>query len=534
MKNNKSPKRAQLSRRSALAALVAGGAAPAIALNGGGAGDGAVAAVKEARSFADFGAKADGAMPTALLRSTIERAWQSALANGHDLYHPGGTYDIGDAPFPWRKTGGSAGLLDCRNVTIFGNGPGSIFQTSSAAGADVFQLHAVRNLHFRNLCLKATISADDSSGSNGISVTGGYDNITLLDIWCEMLPTVAKSDHLDGGKALTVQCGRDATEMGVLKARIFAKGCGYGFGFDGDLARFARMKVVIDVDLVAEDCYGAVVIGAAPAAAAVAAGVHSGISIRAQSINCQKDVWLARVHGVKVDCIVISSKPATARRNDPAGRPWLPSDDRVEALVCNYVKNGRIEISGNKGDCDHKLRIESAAAGASGLDGSSSDCEIAVDLGGIAASGDVAVAELHGPALRTSVLMLTSATGTVPQILQVAAADNLIIQGSGATARDLCLHGALMFADDTGTTAGQIAVERGVIALRSGGGGAGIASFCGKDGRMVARIRPDGSLASDAVMRASDHGGNIVAVKPEYDLQDNIIGYVPIYRGYID
>ncbi|KQT31169.1 hypothetical protein ASG29_14380 [Sphingomonas sp. Leaf412] len=494
---------------------------------------------RRVRSFVDFGALPDGATSVAALRSAINAAWLSALANGHDLYHPGGVYDIGDASFPWRQDAGVAGLLDCRNVTIFGNGPNSVFQTTSDDGADVFQLRAVRNLHFRNLCLKAVLNGDRGSGSNGVSVTGGYDNITLLDIWCEALPAVAKADHLDGGKALTIQCDRAADQTGFLKARMFARNCAFGFGLDANLATQARAKTAVDIDLVAEDCFAAVVVSALPSGVAVPSGTDIGLSIKVQSINCQKDLWLARAHGLTIDCRVITSKPAGDRRRGPSGEPWLAGEGRVEALVGAYVRNTRITLSGDKGECDHKLRIGSAAAGAAETYGTTSASEIVVDLAGTAAKGAIVLEDDHGPALTHSILVISAVTGDIPAALQSPAADNLIVHGAQAHLCNPTVAGVLTLSDGAGRgLAGEMRTTNGTIDLRRASSTARstpdqlIATFSGDGGRVVAGIRVDGAPLSASILRNARPDGDIVAVRPEYGSDNQLVGYVPVYAGY--
>lgn len=491
---------------------------------------------RDARSFADFGALPDGQIPVQALRDAIAKAWASALANGHDLYHPGGVYDIGDMSFPWRNTFGATALLDCRNITIHGSGPNSIFQTSSSDGADVFQLRALRNLHFRNIGIKAVLDGGASSGSNGISITGGYDNITLLDVWCEGLPAVSKSDHLDGGKALTIQCDQGVSEVGYLKARIFAKACAYGLGFDSDLAAFAGMKVAVDVDLVAEDCYAAVVVAALEAKSPVPDDAHSGLSITAQSINCQKDIVLGRVHGIEVTCNVVSSKPAARRRRNDAGRQWLIGDTRVEALVCAYAKNARIRLHGNKGECDHKLRIGSAGPGSSGMNGSTSDCEITVDLGGTASGDAIAVMDDHGPPLVNSALFVTTRTGTVPGAFQAFDTGNLIVHGTQAHMADPTISGMLTLTERSADRrAGRLRIVDGAIDLQRSAPGAAsqlIAGFRGPNGQLAHGIRGDGATISTGAINGAQPDGDIVAVRPEYDANNALIGYVAIYAGH--
>src|SRR5690606_32106002 len=139
-------------------------------------------------NVAAFGAVCDGVTD---VFDAVKAAWEHCLANGKSLYFPAGVYLVsGDRNFPFRN--GGADLLDCGNITIFGDGPNTILKTTSSSGADVLQLNNVQNLHIRNLKLMAELTGFAGAGSNGISITGGFDNITADQVWCEDLAYVDK------------------------------------------------------------------------------------------------------------------------------------------------------------------------------------------------------------------------------------------------------------------------------------------------------------------------------------------------------
>ncbi|NYT39208.1 hypothetical protein HZY97_00425 [Sphingomonas sp. R-74633] len=490
---------------------------------------------RETRSFESFGARADGAMAPRQLLAAITEAWQSALRFGHDLHHPGGVYDIGDAHFPWRQTGAIDALLDCRDIVISGCGPSSVFKTTSVGGADVFQLRGLRNLHFRDLRLMADLLGRAGSGSNAVSITGGFDNITLMDIWCDQLPSVDKSDFVDGGKALTIQCLPQTRDLGRLVARLFAYGCAQGFGADIDPVSFAGKKMAVDVELFAEACFTAVAIGGEPASRPVPPGAYSGLRIRAQAIDCQKDVLLGRVHGIDVDCHVISSKSAAARRLAPSGKPWQAQEATVEALVCTYAKNARLRVVGDKGECDRKALIGSADPGHSGRGSATSSCDIFLDIGGTAPRGGVVVADDHGPPLRDTVLVVTPETGSVPKSFYVPGVANLIVQGSRARLYDPIIVGSMRFAGSDGNETAELGGLDGALALRqraSSEAGQLVFAIQNDKGRIVAGIRNDGASLAGATIPAVGMIGDVVSVKPEYDEHNKLIGYSPIYRSF--
>lgn len=381
--------------------------------------------LRDVKSAQDWAAFPDGAISTAAMLTAVTNAWNAALNGDFDLYFPEGVYDIGDASFPWRQSGVPVSLLDCKDITIHGSGPNTVFKTTSAGGADVFQLNGVKNLHFRNFRITATLTGSLGSGSNAISVTGGYDNITVLDVWMENLPSIDATTFIDGGKALTIQCDAATLEVGSLTARIYAKGCSQGFGFESGLVNMLTKKVSCDIDVIAEDCFSAVTIGGAAASGAIPAGTHTGIRVRGQAVNCQKGVFLARAHGVEVDMQVISTKTAANKRLNPQSVAWMASDTVVEALQCAYAKNSQARVTGNAGACDYKARIGGATAGSSGLLGTTEYCDIFLDLAGTAATSDIAEIDSGGNTLNNSTLTVTPTTGTIPAVFRTFANNNI-------------------------------------------------------------------------------------------------------------
>lgn len=367
---------------------------------------------------------------TAEMLTVLTSAWTVALAAGVDIYAPAGTYDVGDANMPWRQTGTPTSLLDCGNITIRGDGPATVFKTSSTDGADVFQLNGLKNFHVRNLLITADLSATDDSGSNGISITAGFDNITILDVWLENLPSVDATSSVDGGKALTIQPSTTVNECGTLKARIFVKGCAGAFDYTPVLNTADDKKTCIDVEFIAEGCYRSVLIASGAATAAIAADYCEGVRVRGQAINCQRDVDIIRAHGVDVDVQVITTKTAAARRLDPNGVAWIASDTTVEALRCLMAHRSTIRVCGDKGECDYKARIGATTAGSSGLFAATEDSDIFLDLGGTATTEDVNGVSSGGNTLLNSRLLVSTATAlTLPAAFYAASLNNRLSVG---------------------------------------------------------------------------------------------------------
>lgn len=509
---------------------------------------------REIKSFEDWGARPDDPLQSKSdLLAAITAAWESALENGHDLYHPGGVYDIGAAHFPWRAAG-AAQLLDCKNITIWGNGPRSVFKTSSGEfGWDVFQLHSLKNIHFRNLAITAELTAEgDVDGANAISVTGGYDNVTLLDIWCYDLPSRVRfvdtgDEHLDGGAALSVQSEGSGREMGSLTARVFAKGCAIGFGFSADPVPLLAKKPAVKVDLVAEDCWQAIQYnGAPPTVPAVPAtnpptrvsvqlpaGVHVGIMVRAQAINCQTDVALGRAYGVAVDCQVITTKTADARRRDPNGRIWWGARQAVQALWCTYAKNSQLRVTGNKGECDYKAQIGGADDNGSGTP--TEQCDIFLDLGGtqIGATGapvapEQAIREVvvGGASVTACTLSVTPATGAVPPGFLDAARGNFVLQGGR-------LSGIKLMGADPMATLAEVKAQDGGVAVRqiaSSVPGQPVLVVLNDANVRVAALRNDGAMMTEAIVPA-DVGEEVAGAVPFYDNSNTLVGYALLHKA---
>lgn len=373
--------------------------------------------LREVKSFEDFmpAGLNPAALTTAQYNTAVVAAWTSALANEHDLLHSGSyDLDIGDNNFPWRQAGiNPATLLDCKNVTIYGLGSASNFKTSSVGGADVFQVNGCKNLHFRNLAITATVSGS-VSGSNGISLTGGFDNITGDNLYFYNLPSLDKTSYIDGGKAITVQS--DAAIAGVGSARftnIYAKGCAQGVGVEPGLVNFLDETCTLEFDnILAEDCYTGFSFGAPEAASAIAAGTQLAVRVRGQAINCQKAVAMSRTHGIQIDVQTTGRKTAAARRLNPSGVTWFAADTIVEALAALGVKHGQIRVTGNNGACDYKARIGGISQLSSGLNAASENCDFYLDIGGTAGTADLLAVSSGGFTLMNSRLWVSTTTAS--------------------------------------------------------------------------------------------------------------------------
>lgn len=509
------------------------------------AGTGAVATtvqskLREIKSLADFGWSSS--LSTADQFSKVQAAWDSAIANDHDLLHPGGICNVGVNSLPFGRINGliPTSLLDCKNVTIYGIGPTSTFKTSSITGADVFQLNGAKNLHLRNFKIVATISGS-ASGSNGISVTGGYDNITIDQVWMEDLPSVDQTTYIDGGKALTIQTpiSGQTVECGTLKAtRVYAKGCAYGFGLELDLVAASTMATSIDIDIVAEDCHNAVIVSAGGATSAISANWTMGLRVRAQAINCMQDVNISRGHGVIVDAQVVTTKTQAERILNYAGVKWLASDTTADviSLYVAYAHASHIRVIGNKGDCSYKAIVGGATAGSSGLTGATWLSKIETDLLGTASAAEFGAINSGGDVTSNCTLIVRNAAASPADAHYLPSRNNAIIYGSGYVLDQLLVRNKISFTDTDGlvTFGAEVGYDDAAVTVKqknSSSGSAEIFKILNNTGSVVFSFRNDGMILSAGRATASAVS-TVKQVMPVYDTANALVGYVPIYTSF--
>ena len=465
--------------------------------------------------------------------------WTHCLLTGKNLYFPAGTYSSGINNMPFKNTDYPATtLLDCKNITIFGDGPNTVLRSDSAVGADVLNLYSVKNLHVRNMKVTASLSGTSGAGSNGISIVGGFDNLTFDHIWFENLPYVDKASYLDGGKAFTIQPGTPATECGTVQGRnLYAKGCVYGVGLEVDLVNWGAKKHAIDVDIVAEDCHIGIIFSAGAAASALSSSMTMGYRVRGRLVNCQRNVVLGRAHGVDIEANIITTKAAASRRLNPSGGTWNSVDAVVDGLLAQYAKNSRLVVYGDLGGCDYKAQIGGATAGSSGLTGATDNCQIYIDLGGTAATADINAINSGGDIASNTVLYVSSTTtsAAIPSGLYTPSYNNTITKGPSQRVMDMTVGGTLSFASSDGVTSyatiKQVSNEITMQQTAASGGGAKVLRMLNHLGALQFAVRNDGSLVSQGRGTATAVS-TVKEVLPIYDNTDTLVGYVPIYTGY--
>ena len=490
-------------------------------------------------SVKDFGAVGDG---VANDYAAISAAWAYCYPLGINLYFPAGTYLVtGEQNFPFKNTQlPVVSLLDCKNMTIFGDGPSSILKTSSINGADVLQLNGLKNFHVRNLQVQSVISGN-TAGSNGVSVTGGFDNITIDNLWAKNLAFVDTGVYVDGGKAVSIQPPSEADPilMGSFKAtNIFADGCVYGFGYEPDNDLALTQPVSIDVDIVVMNSRQGVVFSAGAATAALSANSTSGVRVRGQSINCMQDIVVSRCFGIDVDMQIIQTKTAAQLLLSYNGNQWFSGDNTSDVIgvICTYAKNSRIIAYGNKKDCRHKAKIGGASEGSSGLNGATDQCEFYFDITGTSAGQDIEFNSSGGNIMSNSRLYCTTSTAiTIPIEFYDSTLDNTITIGPDVRLQKVHVTNEIGWTQADGRTVyNNTYLQSGILSTKQIIGSSAnifIQQWVNNSGVPKFAIRNDGCLATDGRAAASAVS-TVTSVLQVYDSANTLVGYVPIYTTY--
>jgi len=491
----------------------------------------------ETVSVKDFGAVGDGSDEYAI----IKKAWDFCVANGKSLYFPAGVYSSGSQNMPFKNPEFPASsLLDCKNIVIHGEGPNTILMSESSAGADVINVYECKNLHFRSLKIKATLSGSSGAGSNAVSVVGGFDNITFENIWAEDLPYVDKTTYLDGGKGFTIQTGTPSTEVGTLVVKnFFVKGCVYGFGVEVDLPNFATKRHAIDIHGVAEDCYVGFLFSAGESGASLSTSMTMGLTMKGIAVNCQRSALIGRAHGMVMDVNIVTTKTASQRRLNPSGGSWSSSDSTVDGLFCAYAKNSIISTYGDIGECDYKVQVGGTTAGSSGLSGETESCKIYIDIGGLASTAVFNLLNSGGNTISDCLIFITSLTGlnfsTLPSGLFATSKSNTVTVGPESRLPNPMIMDELKFAytDGVASYSKFVREDFGIYAQQTGGSSTNllVGGYKKNDGSTLFAVRNDGSILSDGRNSASSVS-TVIQVMPIYDSTNSLVGYLPIYQSY--
>lgn len=474
--------------------------------------------------------------------SAMRTAFLTCKAEKKNLYLTAGTYTItSENNFPFRNEDSPVtSLLDCNDITIFGDGPNTILMTATNAGADVLQVNGVKNLHFKNLTLKATISGS-TAGSNGISVTNGFNDVTFDYIWGINLPSLDKTTYIDGGKAFSIQTpvSGSTLEHGKLKAtNIFANGCVYGAGYEFSPDEALINPISIEVDIIAENCRQALVISGSAATSTLSTQMTNGVKFTAKAINCMQDVSLGRVHGVDIECQVITTKSEAQRILSYTGSKWFAADTvaDVKSLVCAYAKNSIISVYGNKGTCQNKAAIGGAFDASSGLIGTTQFCKIFLDITGTSTGLDIDKIDAGGNTITDSYIYANTSTSlNYPSEFYTPASNNTLILGNKLRQSILNISNNIGFTQSDGeNTYHNIFLQSDVISFKqilSSSGETVVNQVLDHLGNVKFGIKNNGTIISEGRASASAIG-SLINVLYIYDSTNTIVGYVPIYNSF--
>jgi hypothetical protein len=523
-------------------AIPAGAATTAAGVSYTQGGSGAVSRTVQSRlrdfvSVKDFGAVGDGVTDD---YTAIAACWTHCLANGVGMHFPAGTYLVNNFNFPMGRINGlpPSSLLDCKNVTIFGDGRSTILKTVSATGADVLQFNGAKNLHVKDLSITADVTTTGGAGSNCVSITGGGDNITFENVYAFNPDYVEYPLYLDGGKGFTIQMTGFSTELGTITfTNCIADGCVYGFDVNPTLNDIDDQPFVSRIDnCIAENCwYG--FICSAPAATTLPTGYATGVVIDGTAVNCQHGLTLGRVHGGDYRVQIINTKSKADLKLNPNGVAWSATlGNTVTGFIGTYVKDASILVHGSVNTVDTKVTIGGATSGA-GVNGATSNIKAYFDLGGTSDVSDFNLIDSGGNEVASSYIHVTNntASGALPAGLYSASDNNLIIKGSQAKLQSPILDGSLGFAYTDGQQVlNTIARDSlGLFVQQTGGSSAGIKVFGVKDnaGNQDFVVYNNGGIYS----AASGTAASVATVKKVlffYDNAGNIDGYIPIYTSF--
>lgn len=493
--------------------------------------------LRETVSVKDFGAVGDGITDD---YDSIKNAFDYCVESRKNLYFPSGVYNVVEKNFPFKQEAVPvASLRDCNNVMVFGDGPATVLKTTSTIGADVLQINGVKNLHFHNFKITATLTAFLDAGSNGISITNGFENLSFDNIWVEDCPYVEYPSYLDGGKAFTVQPGTPTVECGVVRATaLYVKNCVYGVDVSWDLLNAAQKKPAIMVDAQIEKCYVGVIFGDA---GGVLTGLDQNFSlsfmVRAQTINCQKDAVCNRGFGVDWNINVVANESISNLRKNASGTTWNSFDTQVSSLTAVFAKNSQFFVHGYKPSQDVKFSV--GATSSTGVTGNTDNCRFLVDVGGTAVT-PISSVTFGGNYTDNCILQITPATcennpSNIPQILYFPTLKNTIVYAADHHFTGLQVTGALEFSYDNGLqTFNSIERDGEALYLKQEVGSSGPLIVFGAKSNTDAKlfgVRNDGYLALASVATASSVS-TVVKVLPVYDLNDNLWGFVPVYQTY--
>ena len=482
----------------------------------------------------------DGTIDTDLF-SYLNSAWTDALANGKSMYFPSGTYLSKSNNFPMGRVNGAVptSLLDCKNITLFGDGRSTILKTKTATGADVLQINGAKNFHVRDLSVTSELTGSSGAGSNCVSITNGGDNITFENVFAYNAAYVDKTTYLDGGKGFTIQTGTPTVALGkILFSNCIVEGCTYGFDFTPVYSYLINQNPSICIDnCIAENCWYGFLVNAGASTTVLPAGWSIGMKFSGMANNCQHGVTLGRAHGVDVDVKVFTNKTKANLKLDPTGSVWSSAlNTDVVGADFEYAHNSKINITGYLNDVDRKIKVGGANPGSSGLGGATDSCDLYFDIGGTAVT-DIELINSGGNRVRKSVVYISSTTASnVDALFYLPAYDNTIIYGSNLRLINPKIHDDLNFTETDGVNS-FVNIQKsgfGAFVQQTGASGGTNKNFGVKDnsGNNEFVVYNNGEVAFNVSASASAVGAISHVAYLRNPTTDAITGYIPVYSSF--
>ena len=350
--------------------------------------------------------------------SKIKTLFHYARNNKINLFFPTGVYDVGNRNFPFRTNDDveTDELLDCGNIIIYGEG-GTVFKTSSVYGADVLQLNKVKNITFKNLEITAELQKYEKSGSNGISLTNGFDNITLENINIYNLPGVDKETWVDGSKGLTIQSDIGSKGyMGSLMAKnIRVENVAYGFRMDtGHVSDILKnhKTIKIDLEMTVKKAFQGFSIEFGKSLNNISREIELDINAKINLANCQQYIRFARVIGGNYEFKLDNSQTYKQSLKDNNNKNWVKSHDGVFGFLSYYTKNAKVYISGKVGEVDNKIWIGAVGSIVEpyNLKNRTENNIFNFDIDGKAKSDDIRIISFKGESLHNNEITLSKKT----------------------------------------------------------------------------------------------------------------------------
>lgn len=447
----------------------------------------------------------------------FDEAFRWCVANVRNLWLPSGIdYTMqSDRNYPIRNTTQPT-LMDCKNITVFGDGWSTLLKTHSVGGADVLQLNCLKNIHFRNLAITSTQSGFDGAGSNGISITDGWENITVKNVLIFKLPYIDKGVGADGGKGVTFQSDGTSNPCGFADIDVMTVECVQGVGYEYKPSQFLTKGPDVRIRLTAHKCYAALTIGGPPAEGSIPVGASMGLTADVVSRNCQHDMFIARGYGFKANIRVESTEAAYNKIRRPDGVRWLTGDGLCYGLKINMMQSAFIDVTGWKGACDSLYYIAPATAGASNMPDYSVDCRLDLGLSGTPSGGNFELTTSgNGLVVANSFINIIGGVTSVPSPLLLATGRNEVHCAGNVWMRNLVANDATLSTVKVGSIQGS---------------SPGTNSLVLKDTSGVTRwaLPNTNGIAVDSLSTSAPIG-TYRGKYAIYKLDGSLLGYVPVY-----